>query len=60
VDVKHLVAFAAQRYQVLGGIVSQQAAWTEVMNLEIVRATAALAAPSISLKYLLPQSTIGN
>ena len=53
------VASVAQRYKILVGIVSQQAPWAEVMNVEIVRDPAALAAPPISLEHLSAQMMIG-
>jgi hypothetical protein len=53
------MAFVAERNEVLGGVISQQAPRAQVMNLEIVRAPAALAAPPISLEHLLAQLMIG-
>ena len=55
----HPVASVAERYKILGGIVSQQAPWAEVMNVEIVRDPAALTAPPISLEHLFAQMMIG-
>ncbi len=53
------VALVAESYKILSGIVSQQAPWAEVMNVETVRYPAALAAPPISLEHLFAQMTIG-
>ncbi len=54
-----LVAIHAQGEQILLGIVAQTAAWVEVMNLELGRTAAVLAAPPVPLQYLLAQLTIG-
>ncbi len=48
-----VVASHAEGDQVLLGIVAQSAAWMDVMNLEVGRAAAALAAPAVALQHLL-------
>ena len=41
------------------GIVAQPASWVDVMNLEVGRAAAGLAAPAIALQHLLAKSMVG-
>lgn len=53
-----MVALVAERDQVSSGIISKQAPWADVMHLKIVRSSAALAAPPISLEHLLAQLMI--
>ena len=53
------VAGGAERDEVLFGIGSQPAPGVDVMNLEVGRAAAVLAAPAIPLQHLLAQLTIG-
>jgi hypothetical protein len=48
-----LVAGGAEGDEVLLGIVAQSAAGVDVVDLEIRRATAVLAAPAVSLQHLL-------
>ena len=54
-----LVAPGAEGGEVGLGIVTQTAARVEVMNLEVSRATAALAAPAVSLQHLLAELAVG-
>ena len=37
--------------QILGRVIAQAAPWLDVMNLKILRLPAALATPTVSLKY---------
>ncbi len=41
------------------GIISKAAALIDVVDLEVSRAAAALAAPAIALQHLLAKSTVG-
>ncbi len=54
-----LVASGADGDEVLLGIVAQSASWMDVVNLEVSRAAAGLAAPGVPLQHLLAQLTIG-
>jgi hypothetical protein len=46
------VAASAQGYEVLIRVVSEPAAWFDVVHLEICHASAALTPPSVSCNYL--------
>ncbi len=54
-----LVTAGAEGDEVLLGVVAQSASWVDVVDLEVGRAAAALAAPAVALQYLLAQLTIG-
>ena len=41
------------------GVVSQSASWVDVVDLEVGRATAGLAAPSVPLQHLLAELAEG-
>jgi hypothetical protein len=47
-----LVAFGAERNQILGDIVSKLAAKAKVVNLEILQSATMLAPPTIASEYL--------
>ncbi len=49
----------AEGNQVGLGIISQSASWLNVVDLEVGRTTAVLAAPTIPLEHLLAKSTVG-
>ncbi len=49
----NLVTTGAEGDEVGLGIVSQSASWLDVVDLEVGRAAAGLAAPAIALQYLL-------
>ena len=49
----------AEGDEVLLGVVAESASWADVVNLEVSRAAAALAAPAIPLQHLLAKSTVG-
>ncbi len=49
----------AEGDEVLLGVVSQSASWLNVVDLEVGRTAAVLAAPAIPLQHLLAQLTIG-
>ncbi len=51
--MEFLMTPGAEGNQVGLGIVSQSASWLNVVNLEIGRAAAVLAAPAIALQHLL-------
>jgi hypothetical protein len=51
--VDFLVAGDAEGDEVLLGVVSQSASWLNVVDLEVGRAAAVLAAPAIALQHLL-------
>ena len=53
------VALLAERDEVLDDVISKQAPWADVMHLKIVRSSAVLTAPLISLEHLLAQLVIG-
>ncbi len=53
------VARGAEGDQVLLGVVSESASRADVVNLEVSRTAAALAAPAIALQHLLAKSTVG-
>jgi len=55
----YLMAFHAERDQVLNRILSDVTSSADVMDLEIGRASALLAPPVIALKNFSPQFTIG-
>ncbi len=57
--VDKLVAADAERNQILLGVVSQSAAWVDVVYVEISKEPAALAAPSVPLQDLSAQSSVG-
>ena len=50
---------AAEGDEVLFGVVPESASWMDVVNLELGRSAAVLAAPVIALQHLLAQSTVG-
>jgi hypothetical protein len=52
--VNFLVTASTQSDEIGLGVVSQTAAWVDVVNLKISKTSAILAAPSITLKYLAP------
>jgi hypothetical protein len=54
-----LMAAGAQSNQIGIGIVSEQAARFDVVNLKFSKTSAILAPPSITLEYLAPQFPIG-
>ncbi len=54
-----LVTLGTESDQVLFDIVSQAAPGVDVVDLEIRRSAAGLAAPAIALQHLLAQSTVG-
>jgi len=54
-----LVAACAKRDEVMLDVVSELAPRVDVMNIQIVLAPAALAAPAIPLQYLLTQAFVG-
>ncbi len=54
-----LVAARAECDEVGLGVVAEAAPGMDVMNLEVGRAAAVLAAPAIALQHLLAQSTVG-
>ena len=54
------VATDAEGHQVLLGVVSQSAAWVDVVYVEISKAPAALAAPPVALQHLSAQCSIGR
>jgi hypothetical protein len=54
------VAFCAQRDQILFDIASRMAAELKVMHLQIVHATAILAAPAVALQHLSMQFAIAR
>ena len=41
------------------GVISESASWVDVMDLEVGRAAAALAAPPIALQHLLAELAVG-
>jgi len=49
----------AEGDEVLFGIVAQSAALIDVVDLEVGRTAAGLAAPAIALQHLLAKSTVG-
>jgi hypothetical protein len=49
----------AEGDEVLLGVVAESASWVDVVDLEISRPAAVLAAPAIPLQHLLAQLTIG-
>ncbi len=53
------VTIHAEGDEVLLGVVSESASWVDVVDLEVDRTAAALAAPAIPLQHLLAQLTIG-
>ncbi len=53
------VASGAEGDEVWFRVVSESASWMDVVNLELGRTAAVLAAPAIALQHLLAQSTVG-
>ena len=53
------VATAAECNEVLGDVISEQASRANVMDLEIVWASAVLASPSVSLQDLSTEFAVG-
>ena len=53
-----LVALDAEGDEILLSVVSQSAAWVDVVYLETSKAPTKLAAPSIALQYLSAQVSI--
>ncbi len=49
----------AEGNQVWLGVVSESTSWVDVVDLEVGRAAAVLAAPTIPLQHLVAQSTVG-
>ena len=54
-----LMTAGAEGDEVWLGVVSQPAPRTDMMNLELSKTAAMLAAPAIALQHLLAQSTVG-
>ena len=54
-----LMTPGAEGNEVSLGVVSQSASWVDVVDLKIGHPAAVLAAPAISLQYLLAKSTVG-
>jgi hypothetical protein len=50
------VTIRAEGDQVLLGVVSESASWVDVVDLEVDRTAAVLAAPAIALQHLLAKS----
>ena len=48
----------AERDEVLFGVVSQSASWVDVVDLEVCRIAAGLAAPAIALQHLLAELAV--
>ncbi len=55
----NLVTTRAEGDEVLLGVVSESASWVDVVDLEVGRSAAGLAAPAIALHHLLAKSTVG-
>jgi len=54
-----LMTASAQRNEIGFGIVTEVTAWLDVVNLKVSTTSTILAAPSIALKYLAPQFSVG-
>ena len=59
VQVSTLVTTGAKGNQILFNVVSQPAPRTDMMNLELSKTAAVLAAPPIALQHLLAKSAVG-
>ena len=55
-----LVAAGTQSYEVCVCVIPESAPRHDVMNLELTRRSASLAAPTVPLKYATPQVPIGS
>ncbi len=58
-EMECLMTAAAEGDEVLFGVVSESASWVDVVDLEVGRTAAVLAAPAIALQHLLAKSTVG-
>ncbi len=58
-QVSTLVTTGAKGNQILFNVVSQPAPRTDMMNLELSKTAAVLAAPPIALQHLLAKSAVG-
>ena len=59
VHMKISVATGAESDQVWFGIISKVAAWIDVVNLKLGRASAALTAPAVALQHLITKLAYG-
>ena len=57
--MESFVTGGAQRDEILFHVLSELTPWADVVNLELIHATTALAAPAIALQHLAAQSSIG-